>query len=80
MRKPTRITVDAAVAKALRGLAIGEFRDGEVQANGDVIFEIDPEVTAKLEEFRKPGDDDASLLRRILKVRGGIDVPPKKSN
>ena len=75
-----QITVDAEVAAALRRLAIGEFRGGEVHPNGDVTFEIDDEVEARMEQFRQPGDDDSTWLRRILKICGGIDLPPKKAN
>ena len=75
-----RITVDAEVAAAVRRLAIGEFRRGEVQPNGDETFDIDPEVAATMEQFRQPGDDESMLLRRILKICAGIEVPPKRSH
>jgi hypothetical protein len=79
-RHRKRITVDAEVAAALRRRALGEFGGYHVEANGDITFEVDDEVAAELERYRQPGDDESTLLRRVLKQRAGIDVPPKKAN
>lgn len=75
-----RITVDPAVAAALRHLALTHLEGCTTLPNGDVTFLIDPEVAAELEHHRQPGDDDTELLRRILKERAGLEIPRRRPN
>jgi hypothetical protein len=75
-----RITVDAAVAEALRGLAIGDMEGVTALPDGQVVFLISPEVAAELERQRQPGEDDNCLLRRVLKEQTGIIIPERRPN
>jgi hypothetical protein len=75
-----RITVDAEVAHALRGLAIGEMEGVTALPDGQVAFLIDPDVASELERQRKPGEDDSRLLRRVLKDQTGILIPERRPN
>jgi hypothetical protein len=75
-----RITVDAEVANALRGLAIGEMEGVTALPDGQVAFLIDPDVAAELDCQRQPGEDDSRLLRRVLKEQTGIIIPERRPN
>lgn len=75
-----RITVDAEVANALRGLAIGEMEGVTALPDGQVAFLIDPDVAAELGRQRQPGEDDSRLLRRVLKEQTGIIIPERRPN
>jgi hypothetical protein len=80
MKSWKRITVDAEVANALRGLAIGEMEGVTALPDGQVAFLIDPDVAAELERQRQSGEDDSRLLRRVLKDQNGIIIPERRPN
>lgn len=75
-----RITVDAEVANALRGLAIGEMEGVTALPDGQVAFLIDPDVAAELDRQRQPSEDDSRLLRRVLKDQTGIIITERRPN
>ncbi len=80
MKNWKRITVDAEVANALRGLAIGEMEGVTALPDGQVAFLIDPEVAVELDRQRQPGEDDSRLLRRVLKDQTGIIITERRPN
>ena len=75
-----RITVDAAIADAIRGLAISHIEGLTTLPNGDVAFLISQKVAAALERHRRPGEDDSELLRRMIRDVAGIEVPRRRPN
>jgi len=81
MTSPWRsITVAPDVARALQQLAIADLRGYTVLPNGDVTFEIDPEVAAELDRRRLPNESDSDLMRRIIREETSIAGAPRKPN
>ena len=81
MSSPWRcITVAPDVARALQHLAIADLRGYTVLPNGNVTFEIDPEVAAELDRRRLPRESDSDLLRRIIREETGVAGAPRKPN
>lgn len=80
MSERKRITVDAAIAAALRRLATGELGGYQEHSNGDISFDIDEEVAARIDHERKPGEDDAAVVRRMIKENTDISLPPARPN
>lgn len=69
------ITVNAHIERLIYSLRTpgAEWSQGSATQlpNGDWKLEVSPDVRAKLESLRFPGESDSDLLLRIITIRSG---------